>query len=93
MRLCKVLGTVTQSAQHPDYERQKLMVVQTLDPDGQLTGSSFLAIDNSQAGEGDRVLVLTEGTGIRQIFGKKQLAIRSLIVGIVDRVDELQAPS
>jgi microcompartment protein CcmK/EutM len=40
-----------------------------------------------QAGEGDTVLVLREGTGIRQLFGLPATAkwpIRSCIVGIVD---------
>lgn len=92
MRLCEVLGTVTQSAQHPTFEKQKLMVVQAIETDGQRSGKSFLAIDNAQAGEGDRVLVLTEGTGVRQILQQEQLPIRSLIVGIVDSVHE-QAPA
>ena len=40
-----------------------------------------------QAGQGDTVLVLREGTGIRQLFGMPataKLPIRSCIVGIVD---------
>lgn len=90
MRLCEVLGTVTQSAQHAAYEKHKLMLVQAIEPDGQRSGRSFLAIDNAQAGEGDRVLVLTEGNGVRQILKKEQLPIRSLIVGIVDSVSEMQ---
>ena len=41
----------------------------------------------SSAGKGDLVRVLREGTGVRQILGDKTLPIRSLIVGVVDRVD------
>jgi microcompartment protein CcmK/EutM len=43
-----------------------------------------------QAGEGDTVLVLREGTGIRQLFGvplTSKLPIRSCIVGVVDGLD------
>ena len=41
-----------------------------------------------QAGVGDKVLVLTEGNGVRQILKQGDIVpIRSLIVGIVDAVD------
>lgn len=86
MRLCQVLGTVTQTAQHPSFAKRKLMVVQNIEPDGQLVGSSFLAIDQVQAGQGDKVLVMSEGNGVRQVLGGDQLPIRSIIIGIVDSV-------
>ena len=58
---------------------------------GKAQGKSFLAVDRvSQAGQGDTVLVLTEGTGVRQIFGlpkEAKLPIRSCVVGVVDAVD------
>lgn len=91
MRLCRVLGSVTQSVKHPTYLGHKLLVVQPISPEGQDDGSSFLAIDRAQAGAGDRVLVMSEGNGVRQILGHEQLPIRSLIVGVVDQVD-LVAP-
>lgn len=51
--------------------------------------ASFLAVDTVQAGPGDRVLVMREGNGVRQILGiGSQVPIRSLIVGIVDDVDQ-----
>lgn len=87
MRLCRVLGSVTQTAKHPTYVGHKLMVVQPLTPDGRETGTSFLAIDHVQAGPGDRVLVMSEGNGVRQILQQDQLPIRSLIVAIVDQVE------
>jgi microcompartment protein CcmK/EutM len=40
-----------------------------------------------EAGIGDRVLVLDEGTGARQILGDSQAPIRSVVVGVVDSVD------
>ena len=86
MRYCEVLGNVVQTMHHPAYDGQKLMVCQPLDETGKATGNSFLAVDNVQAGPGDRVLVLMEGNGIRQVFGGvKQLPIQSLIVAIVDQ--------
>jgi ethanolamine utilization protein EutN len=86
--MCRVLGNITASAKHPAYAGRTLLVVQPLDADGADLGDSFIAVDHAQAGPGDRVLVLTEGNGVRQIVKQgEQVPIRSLVVGIVDQVD------
>ncbi len=88
MKLCRVLGNVVATAKHPVYRGQTLLVVQPIDEAGRDKGSSFLAVDTVQAGPGDRVLVMSEGNGVRQILQMgKQVPIRSLIVGVVDQVD------
>ena len=88
MNLCKVIGTVTATEKHPAFHARKLMVVQPLDEQQQPSGKSFLAVDErSQSGPGDVVLVLREGTGVRQLLKDKTLPIRSLIVAVVDEVD------
>ena len=46
-------------------------------------GNTYVAIDLVQAGPGDRVLVLTEGNGMRQLLGEDIGPIRSAIVGII----------
>jgi ethanolamine utilization protein EutN len=87
MRLCLVKGTVVSTAKHPVYQGLKLLVVQPVDEQGDAQGHSFLAVDRVQAGEGDLVLVNSEGNGARQLIPIKQLPIRSLILGVVDQVD------
>lgn len=88
MTLCRVIGNVVATAHHPVYDGQKLMIVQPIDGGGGDLGTSFLAVDRVQAGTGDRVLVMREGNGVRQLMGMgQQVPIRSLIVGIVDSVD------
>ena len=87
MKLCRVEGNVVATVKHPTYVGHKIMIVQPLDEHGKDTGTSFLAVDSVQAGPGDRVLVMQEGNGVRQILKVKNLPIRSLIVGIVDEVD------
>lgn len=88
MNLCRVLGTVVATEKHPSFHARKILVVQPIDERLQPQGKSFLAIDNiSGAGKGDVVLVLNEGTGTRQVLGDKQAPIRSLVMGVVDRVD------
>jgi ethanolamine utilization protein EutN len=86
--MCRVVGNVTASAKHPAFAGRTLLVVQPLDEAGADTGDSFIAIDHDQAGPGDRVLVLTEGNGVRQILKMGDVVpIRSIVVGIVDDVD------
>jgi microcompartment protein CcmK/EutM len=76
------------SVKHPAFAGRSLFVVQPLDEHGKDTGTSFVAIDNVQAGVGDKVIVLTEGNGVRQILKMGDIVpIRSMIVGIVDHVE------
>lgn len=98
MILCQVIGTVVMTVKHPAYQGEKLLACQPLDEQGQPAGAVILAVDRAQAGEGDRVLVMREGNGIRQIIGREKgvsvdeavkmdWPVRSMIVGVVDRTD------
>ncbi len=83
----RVIGNMVSTVKHPTYQGRSVMIVQPMDEHNQDEGESFLAVDNAQAGVGDRVLVLSEGGGIRQILGIQNLPIRRLIIGIVDHID------
>jgi len=83
----KVVGTVVTTISHPHYKNRRLLVVQPLALPGQPDDNDFLALDNSQAGIGDTVLVNREGNGARQVLRNPDAAVISVIVGIVDRVD------
>lgn len=87
MKICRVLAPVVSTIKHPCYEGQRLLAVRRLDADMTDTDEELLAVDRVQAGEGDIVLVMQEGNGVRQLFGESKLPIRSIIVGIVDQVD------
>ncbi len=88
MRTCRVVGPLWAAAKHPAFAGRPLFVVQPVDAAGADVGASFVAIDHVQAGVGDKVLVLTEGTGVRQILKMGDIVpIRSMIVGIVDHVE------
>ncbi len=87
MNLARVLGTVVASEKHPAFTGRKLLVVQPVDERLAALGKSFIATDHtSGAGQGDLVLVLTEGSGVRQVLGDPKAPIRALIVGVVDQV-------
>jgi len=88
VRCCRVVAPMWAAAKHPAFAGRPLFVVQPLDENGKEAGTSFVAIDSVQAGIGDKVIVLTEGNGVRQILKMGDIVpIRSIIVGIVDQVD------
>ncbi len=86
MMLGKVVGTVVTTISHPDYKNRRLLVVQPLALDGEKPDDDFIALDNTQAGVGDTVLVNREGNGARQVLRNPDAAVISVIVGIVDSV-------
>lgn len=86
MFIGKVSGTVVASIKDPSMESRALLLVERLSPEGALQGPYMIAVDTVQAGVGDTVLVLDEGTGARQVLGKDVAPIRTVIVGIVDAV-------
>lgn len=87
MVIGKVVGTVVTTISHPHYKHRRLLVVQPLGLAGQPEEGDFLALDNTQAGIGDTVLVNREGNGARQVLNNPDAAVISVIVGIVDSVD------
>ena len=87
MFLADVIGTVVSPIQIPILDGQKLLIVRPIKPDGSPTGKTRIAIDKVQAGVGDRVLVLDEGNGGRQIMGDPKGAVKTIVVGIVDYVE------
>ena len=88
MILGKVTGNVVSTAKHSAYVGHKLLIVQPIDEHGSANGKKFLAVDNAQAGEGDTVLVLREGNGVRQILqASNPPPLLELIVGIVDHIE------
>jgi microcompartment protein CcmK/EutM len=83
----QVTGTIVSTINHSDYDNRRLLVVDRLDESGNPAGGYLIAVAAVDAGVGERVLVLDEGTGARQILGNAKAPIRSVVVGVVDSVD------
>lgn len=86
MILSKVTGVVWATQKDPTLEGHKILIVQPFDLENRPTGSSLLALDRVDAGEGDRVLVNKEGSGARLMYGSNQIPVQAVVVAIVDRV-------
>ena len=81
MNLARVAGSVWMTRRHPAYEGRKLLLVRP-----EAGGPEVLAVDVVDAGVGDRVLLMEEGNGARQLMGDDDAPIRSVVVGVVDGV-------
>ena len=86
MILGKVTGTVVTTISHQDYKNRRLLVVQPLMLPGEETEGDFIALDNTQAGIGDTVLVNREGNAARAVLNNPDGCVISVIVGLVDSV-------
>ncbi len=86
MILAKVVGTVVTTISHPHYKNRRLLVVRPLVMEGDKADEDFIALDSTQAGIGDTVLINREGNGARQVLRNPDACVISVIVGIVDSV-------
>ncbi|NUM55419.1 MAG: EutN/CcmL family microcompartment protein [Candidatus Hydrogenedentes bacterium] len=87
MKLARVMSSVVATQKHPFYRGRKTFMVKPLKLDGSTDGTNFVAVDRVQAGVGDLVLLMQEGSSARFMFGEAEAPVRSVIVGIVDHVD------
>ena len=63
------------------------LAVSPIDPEGNPSGKTVLAIDTVQAGTGDTVLIIDEGNSARVIIDDPMAPVRCVIAGIVDEVN------
>lgn len=87
MFLGRVIGEVVSTVKHPSLVGRKILVVDMLTPERRPVGRSTLAVDSVDAGVGDFVLVVDEGSSAALVTGLPNPPIRTVIVGVVDEVD------
>jgi ethanolamine utilization protein EutN len=86
MILGRVRGSLVSTINHESYNNKRLLIVDCIHPDGSPTGKYLIAVDHVDAGAGETVLIVDEGSSARQILDDKSAPIRSLIIGIVDQI-------
>ena len=85
MKVGRVSGTVVSTVNTEFFDGQRLLLCDLLDVSGRPAGYT-IAVDVVDAGVGDTVLILDEGSSARQIFDLGEGEIRTVVVGIVDQM-------
>ena len=63
---------------------EKLLACQALGSDGRPAGDPVLAVDQLGAGMGDRVILSSDGRGLRNLLNDENSPVRWWTLGIVD---------
>jgi microcompartment protein CcmK/EutM len=87
MFLARVVGEVVATVKHDDLRGRKLLLVQPVTPADEAAGKPAIAVDAADSGPGDLVLVADEGNMAAQVLQCARGPIRTVIVGVVDRVE------
>jgi ethanolamine utilization protein EutN len=84
MQIGEVVGHAVSTVKHPSMTGWKLLIVQLLGQGDKPDGEPVLAIDSLGAGVGDRVLMSTDGSGVRELMKTKNSPVRWFVMGICD---------
>lgn len=87
MIIGRVVGNIHATIKKPCYQGRKLLLVQPVALDLTPLHDLIVAVDSVDAGEGDLVLVAQEGRAAADILGMKEVAVRSVVVGVIDHFD------
>mgnify|MGYP002857779040 CR=1 FL=1 len=87
MRIGKVVGNVVSTVKDPSHAGYKLMIVDYLDNDWQLTGNRVIVFDAADAGIGDVVLCAADGGAAMEALKDKDVVADIAICGVIDRID------
>ncbi|GBD90101.1 carbon dioxide concentrating mechanism protein CcmL [bacterium BMS3Abin04] len=88
MFLAKVKGNIVATQKNESLKGHKLLLFQSIDLKGNFIGEQDqIALDLTDAGIGDTVLVVKEGAAVQQILGHKNSPVNTMIVAIVDDID------
>ncbi len=88
MYIARVVGDVVSTHKNDRLDGKKLLLVRRLGLDNQPDGSvEVIALDVVDAGVGDRVLVVQEGSSARKIFNDNRIPVQAVVVGVIDSVN------
>ena len=86
MLLGKIVGTVVASQKDQQLEGMKLLLVQTTDLTGAVTGKPIVAVDSVGAGVGELIL-FASGSSARQTEVTNNRPVDAVIMAIVDLIE------
>lgn len=84
MQLALVQGRATSTRKHPSLEGQRLLICSLLGNAVQIAGDPVLALDHHGASIGDRVILTSDGKGLREMLNSGNSPARWWTLGLVD---------
>jgi microcompartment protein CcmK/EutM len=87
MILCKVTGSIVSTQKNQTLKEHKILIVQPIDINGNAIGKDVLSLDTLDAGVGDTVLIIQEGSGAQQILKRNDVPVHTITIAIVDGID------
>jgi microcompartment protein CcmK/EutM len=85
--LATVVGDVVSTHKNERLVGKRLLLVRRLTLQMKPEGTEIIALDVVDAGVGDKVLVVQEGSSARKIFDDPWIPVQAVIIGVLDRVD------
>jgi len=86
LELGRIAGTVVATQKSEGLVGYKLLVVDLLKTDGEITGTNLVALDTVGAGMGETVIVV-RGSSARQAEGMTAVPVDASIIAIVDSIE------
>jgi ethanolamine utilization protein EutN len=87
MQAARVLGNATSTVKHKTLEGLKLLVCQPYAADGiKPDGPPLLAVDRFGAGPGENVMLTSDGSAVKEMFGVENSPIRWAVLGLIDEL-------
>ncbi len=86
MFIARVVGDVVSTHRHHNLGGHKLLLLRRLDLDGNEEGAELIALDVIGVGDGERVLVVQEGSSARTIFNDPKIPVQAVVVGVIDEL-------
>lgn len=90
MIIAKVVGSAVATLKHDLLRTTKLLLVCQTDPQGNVVGQPFLAVDLVDAGA-DELVVVSQGSSARVATGQNNSPVDAAIVGILDSLQVQEA--
>ncbi|MFP6763803.1 MAG: EutN/CcmL family microcompartment protein [Planctomycetaceae bacterium] len=84
MQIAEVIGRATSTIKHPSMDGWRLLIVQPLGIRGQDDGDPFIAIDELGSGQGDKVIITSDGKHVRDMVKMDNSPVRWAVLGITD---------
>lgn len=85
MKLGRVVGNVVSTIKDKGFSGHKLLIVDYIDEDGNMTGNQVICFDVADAGVGDTVLVNVDGGAANMFLGRECIGDLT-VCGVLDSV-------